>query len=68
MNKALKRVLKDRAKQVIEAYKKALMTGNYREYFTLFGAFADECEKNNIDPEAFLPEKKFVSLDYSFGL
>ena len=51
----------------MEAYKEALRTDEWREYFSLFGKFADECEETHIDPDFFLNEKKFVSLDYSFG-
>ena len=68
MDKQFKQKMVRKAHQVIEAYKEALRTNDGKEYFQLFGKFADECEAHRIDPEVFLPEKKFTSLDFSFAI
>ena len=68
MDKQFKQAMTRKAHRIVEAYKYALRTDNWKEYFQLFAAFADECEENHVDPEAFFSEKKFKSLDFSFGI
>ena len=61
---------KREAKLITEAYAEADRTNeaeDWRNYFTLLQAFCDECEAHHVDSDVFFNEKKFVSLDYSFG-